>query len=319
MGEAPRDRADALAGRSAPTLRERSSGASRPPRTRSRARPRTTGRTGRPAGRLKPRCAARAARRSGHRQRWGADLRLLPSLGANAYRYSIEWSRIEPRPGEFDARGSRARAAPRRGLSASRGSSPSSRCHHYTHPLWFWREGGWENRDSVGRFARFAARVAEALSPRVRIWVTLNEPVVLLLGGYLAGLIPPGRRSFARSAKALEHMLRAHVEAASAIRARDAGARVRHRAQHAGLRARPSGHAAGPPPHVGRGARSTTRCFSRPWPRGACAGRFPGEGRARLPRRRSAGGERFVGVNYYSRVHLRFRGLPRPRRRVLLP
>jgi len=57
--------------------------------------------------------------------------------------------------------------------------------------------------------------------------VTVNEPIVLLLGGYLGGLMPPGRRSFSAAAKALEHILRAHEEAAGILREKSpAGARV---------------------------------------------------------------------------------------------
>src|SRR6266496_5516356 len=52
-------------------------------------------------GRLKER-EVRCGVASGHRERWRQDLSFLPAIGANAYRYSIEWSRLEPRPGEFD-------------------------------------------------------------------------------------------------------------------------------------------------------------------------------------------------------------------------
>ena len=53
------------------------------------------------AGRLKP-GAAGCGEGSGHRRRWESDFELLIGIGANAYRYSVEWSRIEPSPGEFD-------------------------------------------------------------------------------------------------------------------------------------------------------------------------------------------------------------------------
>ncbi len=65
--------------------------------------------------------------------------------------------------------------------------------------------------------------MADALAPHVRLWVTLNEPMVFLLGGYLGGKIPPGLTSFGAAARALEHLLRAHAEAAAAIRARAPG------------------------------------------------------------------------------------------------
>ena len=60
----------------------------------------------------------------------------------------------------------------------------------------------------------------------MKLWVTLNEPVVLLLGGYLGGEIPPGKRGFRAAARAFEHMLRAHVEAAAAIRERVPDAQI---------------------------------------------------------------------------------------------
>ncbi len=153
------------------------------------------------AGRLKP-GAEPCGRGAGHRTRWEEDLALLPEIGANAYRYSVEWSRMEPAPGQFDPAAlllERRRVA----LLERLGIEPVVTLLHYTHPIWFWREGGWENPKSVAWFARFARPSREALAPRVRFWTTLNEPIVFLLGGYLAGVIPPGQRSFARSAKAL--------------------------------------------------------------------------------------------------------------------
>src|SRR5262249_37594180 len=141
------------------------------------------------AGRLKP-GAEFCGEASGHRRRWEADFALLPTIGANAYRFSIEWSRIEPRPGEFDP-AALALEARRVARLEALGVVPVVTLFHYTHPLWFWREGGWGNPASVEWFARLADRVAQVLSPRVRNWVTLNEPIVFILGGYIAGAIPP--------------------------------------------------------------------------------------------------------------------------------
>jgi beta-glucosidase len=244
---------------------------------------------------------------SGHRRRWREDLDLLPSLAANAYRYSVEWSRIEPRPGEFDAdalgfEAQRARRLERLGVE------PVVTLHHYTHPLWFWREGGWENRKSVAWFGRFADRVAEAL-PRVRRWVTLNEPVVFMLGGYLAGEIPPGYRSFSRSAAALENLLRAHAEAAARLKARHAGARVL--VAHNMLDFAPDRPASR---LDGRLVAEAEALYNRALVEALATGRvrwaFPGEGRTEFAIPELPASIDDLGVNYYSRVHLRFRGLP---------
>jgi beta-glucosidase len=136
------------------------------------------------AARLKV-SAVRCGPGAGHRERWRSDLALLPAIGANAYRFSVEWSRIEPRPGEFDE-SALALEVERVEMLRRLGVEPVATLFHYTHPLWFAARGGWEDPDSVGRFRAFAGRVAEALGRRVRWWVTLNEPIVLLLGSWRA-------------------------------------------------------------------------------------------------------------------------------------
>jgi beta-glucosidase len=261
------------------------------------------------AGRLKP-GAEPCGNATGHRQRWESDLALLQEIGANAYRFSVEWSRIEPRPGEFEA-AALALEARRVAYLERLGIEPVVTLLHYTHPLWFWRQGGWENPKSPGWFARFAARVAEALAPSARLWVTLNEPIVFLLGGYLAGVIPPGHRSFSRSALALEHLLRAHAEAAAALRARDPAARALIAHNMLDFAPDRPGH-----PVDRRLVADGEALYNTSLVEALATGRvrwaFPGEGRVvfRLPE--LPGSTDFFGVNYYSRVHLRFRGLPGP-------
>jgi beta-glucosidase len=76
-----------------------------------------------------------------------SDLALLPTIGANAYRYSIEWSRIEPRPGEFDE-SALERERDRVDDLERLAIEPVATLHHRTHPTRFWRKGGPENRKS---------------------------------------------------------------------------------------------------------------------------------------------------------------------------
>ena len=181
--------------------------------------------------------------------------------------------------------------------------------NHYTHPRWFWERGGWEDPGCIESFRRFTEAAADALGPRVKLWVTLNEPVVLLLGGYLGGEIPPGKRGFRAAARAFEHMLRAHVEAAAAIRERVPDARIG--IAHNMLEFAPD--------RAGnildrRLARVADRLYNTALleaiATGDLAWSFPGEGRmrARIPELPAAND--YVGVNYYSRVHIRFRGRP---------
>ncbi len=245
---------------------------------------------------------------SGHRQRWRPDLELLPSIGANAYRFSLERSRIEPEPGRFSEEALAFEAGRVAALSRL-GVEPCVTLHHYTHPRWFWEAGGWESASSVAGFRRYAEAVAEALGPRVRWWVTLNEPIVFLLGGYLGGLIPPGRTSFAAAARALEHLLRAHVEAAAAVRGRIPGSRV-------GIAHNMLEFAPDRPDHAldRRLARDGERLYNTALLEAITTGdvdwTFPGQGRARFRVPELPAANDYVGVNYYSRVHIRFRGVP---------
>ena len=154
-------------------------------------------RVGAPGAAPGPRASA-AARRPGTASRWRSDFALLPTLGANAYRFSIERSAIEPEPGVFSDEALRARARAR-----GRARAPRDRAGRHAPPLHApalvlgrGRLGEPGERRGISPVRRGV--VADALGPRVRIWVTLNEPIVFLLGGYLAGLIPPGPKSFRR-------------------------------------------------------------------------------------------------------------------------
>ncbi|HEX4441105.1 MAG TPA: family 1 glycosylhydrolase [Thermoanaerobaculia bacterium] len=258
-------------------------------------------------GRLKA-AAERCGAGSGHRERWSADFALLPSLSANAYRFSLERSRIEPEPGRFSEAALRFEADRVAALSRL-GIEPCVTLHHYTNPRWFHAAGGWEAKESVAGFRRYAERVADALGPRVRLWVTLNEPVVFLLGGYLGGEIPPGRRSFAAAAKAFEHLLLAHAEAAAVLREASPGSRVG--IAHNMLEFAPARPGSALDRRLAReGERLYNAALLEAIATGVLDWSFPGQGRVRRRLPDFAGSNDFVGVNYYSRVHIRFRGTP---------
>jgi beta-glucosidase len=151
--------------------------------------------------------------------RYEDDAGLAHAAGANAFRFSVSWSRVEPRRGEFDdeALGRYRRFADR---LVSLGIEPVVTLFHYTHPRWFHEKTPWTSTSSVVAFGRFAGRVAAALGDRVRFWVPLNEPLVFLLAGYLDGQIPPGISDASSINRVFDHLLAAHCAAAGEIRAR---------------------------------------------------------------------------------------------------
>jgi len=152
-----------------------------------------------------------------HWNRYREDYRLAREVGAGAFRMSLEWSRIEPTRGAFDAR---ALDAYRTRLLAMRavGLRPVVTLHHFTHPAWFHRLTPWHAPESVDSFRAYARACAEVLRGLDALVVTFNEPVVLMLGGYVKGLIPPGIRNPGLALPALVNLARAHVAAREELR-----------------------------------------------------------------------------------------------------
>jgi beta-glucosidase len=152
--------------------------------------------------------------------RYAEDFALLAELGQNAHRLSLEWSRIEPEPGEFSAA---ALEHYRRvlGTLAEGGLEAFVTLHHFTNPRWFAERGGWAARDAVERFERYCERVAQALGDLMPWACTINEPQIVARFGYLEGWFPPGVRNAGLWKKVTRTFIAAH---AAAVRALGAGA-----------------------------------------------------------------------------------------------
>jgi beta-glucosidase len=153
-----------------------------------------------------------------HYWRYPQDLDILAELGFGAYRFSIEWSRIEPEEGEWSAA---QLDHYRRMLDAchERGLLPVVTFHHFTTPRWAVTNGGWTETVTAERFARFCEHTASALGDRIGIACTLNEPNILPLMGWLMGMFPPGKKDDLDGyARATEVFLDAHRRAVDAIK-----------------------------------------------------------------------------------------------------
>ena len=170
-------------------------------------------------------CAEPSGDACDHYHRYPDDIALLAALGFNAYRFSLEWSRIEPEEGEI----SRAALAHyRRVAEACRehGLEPVVTLHHFTTPRWVAALGGWTEPSTAARFARFAEVAARALAPAVRWVCTINEPNIVSRMGYLIGFFPPGERAPDRWRAAQEVLIAAHRQAAEAVKGVFPGAGV---------------------------------------------------------------------------------------------
>jgi beta-glucosidase len=159
-----------------------------------------------------------------HYHLYKEDLKLLKELGVNAYRFSIEWSRIQPKENVWDQE---ALEHYQEIIHILRENDiePMVTLHHFTHPLWFIRKYPWHNRESIENFLEYTEKTLSAIRG-VRYWITFNEPYVLLLGGYLEGCMPPGIKDASLALKAMENILICHGKAFDMIHAAVPGAMV---------------------------------------------------------------------------------------------
>ncbi|MFN2421100.1 MAG: family 1 glycosylhydrolase, partial [Gemmatimonadota bacterium] len=159
-----------------------------------------------------------------HYQRYSSDVELMAELGLRAYRFSMSWSRVFPAGrGQINSRGLDFYARLIDALLA-RDIRPVVTLYHWDLPAALDDLGGWLNRDIAGWFAEYASAAFRALGDRVDLWTTLNEPWVVVDGGYLHGVLAPGHRNLFEAPIAAHNLLRAHAEAVRAYRAEGRGA-----------------------------------------------------------------------------------------------
>ena len=129
---------------------------------------------------------------------WEEDLDLASSIGLNAYRFGLEWSRIEPLEGAFSQEALDHYAAVIEGCRV-RGLEPIVTYNHFVAPLWFTARGGWLADDAPALFARYCTVVTEHMGDRITWAMTMNEPNIrnildyaglpAFLHGILAGML----------------------------------------------------------------------------------------------------------------------------------
>lgn len=154
-----------------------------------------------------------------HYRRFESDIDLMKSLGLQAYRFSIAWSRILPQgTGRVNPAGLGfyERLVDR---LLEKGIQPTATLFHWDLPAALDDRGGWLNRDIAGWFADYADIVFRRFDDRIKLWATLNEPWVVSDNGYLHGTAAPGHRNLFEAPIATHNLMRAHGAAVQAYRA----------------------------------------------------------------------------------------------------
>ncbi len=167
-----------------------------------------------------PAIAEQAARRDNyisgagveHFDRYEADFELLKKLNLNAYRFSVEWSRIEPEPGQWDQAALdhyHAYIAKLKELKIE----PILTIWHWTMPTWFTDRGGFSKRRNLKYFYAFVAKIAEEYGSELNYVLTLNEPNVYILASYIMGLWPPQKKQPLTAIRINLNLVKAHRQA----------------------------------------------------------------------------------------------------------
>jgi beta-glucosidase len=148
--------------------------------------------------------------------RYKEDIQLMKELGHQCYRFSLEWSRIEPEQGRFNAK----EIEHYRDVLATlvdNGITPMVTLHHFTNPIWLQKMGAWENSEIIDLFERFTIHVAEELGDLIFFWNTINEPMIVAFLGYLIGEHPPNKRNMPLYLKVAVNLIKSHAKSYQAI------------------------------------------------------------------------------------------------------
>lgn len=255
------------------------------------------------AGRLKD-PDQRCGRGVDHWRRFDEDVALARDVGCGAFRISLEWARIEPERGRFDERIVDEYRQRLLRMKAA-GVRPVVTLHHFTHPKWFHRETPWHQPESVQTFRRYARVCAQILRGLDALVITFNEPMVLLLGGYIQGVIPPGIADGGQAMAALGNIARAHVAAREEVLKECAGAQIGTSQNVLVFR---------PDRWWNPLDRGLTRLAAENYNHAFLRALTDGDLRIFMPglastKQKIEGGRDtldFIGLNYYTRAHLRF-------------
>jgi beta-glucosidase len=137
------------------------------------------------------------------------DFALLSDMHMNAYRFSVEWSRIEPEEGTWDLKEIEHYRAYIQALR-KRNIEPVLTLFHFSLPVWFAERGGFEKKSNIAYFLRFAKKLMTELRDEVTYVITINEPEVYTQEGYITPHFPPQTKSYLKAWCVFNALIHAH-------------------------------------------------------------------------------------------------------------
>lgn len=151
--------------------------------------------------------------------RYAQDIDTMKEAGANSYRFSLSWSKIEPQPGQFDE-AALAHYDQVIDTLLAKGMAPMITLHHFHEPKWFFDKGAFDDEKNIPDFLRYVDLVFKRYGNRVALWGTFNEPNVGSYGKHMEMTYPHTQPSpdINRLGNMLKNILKAHDQAYALIK-----------------------------------------------------------------------------------------------------
>ncbi len=150
-----------------------------------------------------------SGRAGNHYQKYEEDFDIAKLLNQNSHRFSIEWSRIEPKEGKIDEKEINHYREVILALK-ERNLEPFVTLYHWTLPKWLAEKGGWLNPMSPYYFERYVKIISEHLFDLTHFWMTINEPLIYAANSYLKGVWPPQEKKLGKFLKVINNLAKAH-------------------------------------------------------------------------------------------------------------
>lgn len=156
------------------------------------------------SGRLK----YKSGKTCNHWELYREDIKLMTGLNYNAYRFSIEWSRVFPKENEIDEKAIQ-KYQEIVNLLNENNVVPIVTLHHFTSPLWFIKKGGFAKEENLKYWQKYIESITELKG--IGIFATFNEPMVYVTTGYIQGYWPPFTKNPLKAGRVEANLLRAHA------------------------------------------------------------------------------------------------------------
>ena len=172
-----------------------------------------------------------------HYKKFKEDFGLLKQLNLNAFRFGIEWARLEPEEGKWDEE---AVAHYHEYITELRrqGTEPFLNIWHWTMPTWFTDMGGLTKKANLKYFERFVQKIADEYADDLTYIITLNEPNVYISNSFLLGVWPPQQKNPLLTLRVYLNLVRLHKRAYRILKTKKDGLEIGVATQLANIQAK---------------------------------------------------------------------------------